>query len=371
MMNGSDNSKSLKIALVIDYFYWYGGAQKVEELILGLFPDADVYAGFKHPKYQGWLPKNVSYTIVQKFPFKRLFAPIYELFLPFAFERLNFSQYDVVISSTQCFAKGIIVPPEVKHISYIHTPPRFLWGMESSRQSKSFFLIKPILLIINHFLRIWDLNASTRPNILVTNSSEVQKRIAKFYKRNSIIVHPPVDTVAIDDKEYMINDRDDNLFVSVGRLVSYKKVDIAIEAFKKMPDKKLIIIGGGDEEKKLRRLANGYKNIKILGFIDGEEKFKWMKKAKAVIHLPFEDFGIVPVEAMAMGTPVIGLSAGGTVETVINGKTGILIDEISVENVIDAVKKISKIKISEKDCRDRAANFGKEQFYEKLNKIIY
>jgi len=360
-------STNPRVALVIDFFYWYGGAQKVEELILNIFPDADVFAGFKHPKYHGWLPKNVTYTIVHKFPLKRLLAPLYELFLPFAFERLDFSKYDVVISSTQCFAKGIIVPPGVKHISYVHTPPRFLWGMESSRQSKAFFMVKPILSIINHFLRIWDFHASTRPNILVTNSTEVQRRITKFYKRNSIVIHPPVDL----PREKIIREKkDENLFVSVGRLVSYKKVDVAIEAFKKMPEKTLVIIGSGDEETRLRKLARGYKNIRILGFVDGNDKFKWIQKAKAVIHLPFEDFGIVPVEAMAMGTPVIGLNAGGTVETVINGKTGVLIDEVNVKNVVNAVNKIMGISISEDDCKKRAGEFSFENFRKQILEVM-
>lgn len=393
-MNGLDNSKFntqnlkfLRVALVIDYFYWYGGAQKVEEAILKVFPNADVYAGFRHPKYKGWLPKNVHYTVVQKLPFKRLFAPIYELLLPFAFERLDFSKYDLVISSTQCFAKGVIVPPGVKHISYIHTPPRFLWGLESSRQSKVFFLIKTFLLIINHFLRIWDFHSAQRPHGLLTNAEEVQKRIAKFYKRDSIIVHPPVDTLQVNEGRKMSpsfthldsgsvrtreekDSRDKNLFVSVGRLVSYKKVDIAVEAFKKMPEYKLIIIGSGDEEGKLKRLARGCENISFLGFVDGNVKFDWIKKAKAVIHLPFEDFGIVPVEAMVVGTPVIGLNAGGTRETVINEVTGILLNEISVENVIDAVKQIAKMEISAERCKNRAEEFGFENFKKQLLKIV-
>ena len=370
----TQNLKFLRVALVIDYFYWYGGAQKVEEAILKVFPNADAYAGFRHPKYKGWLPKKVNYTVVQRLPFKRLFAPIYELLLPFAFERLDFSKYDLVISSTQCFAKGIIVPPGVKHISYIHTPPRFLWGLESSRQSKVFFLIKPFLLIINHFLRIWDFHSAQRPHVLLTNAEEVQKRIAKFYKRDSIIVHPPVDLSDLDDIGKMIKDKttikDDSLFVSVGRLVSYKKVDIAVEAFKKMPEYKLIIIGSGDEEGKLKRLARGCENISFLGFVDGNVKFDWIKKAKAVIHLPFEDFGIVPVEAMVVGTPVIGLNAGGTRETVINEVTGILLNEISVENVIDAVKQIAKMEISAERCKNRAEEFGFENFKKQLLKIV-
>lgn len=358
----------LKIALIIDYFYWYGGAQKVEELILKIFPDADVFAGFKHPKYKGWIPEKVYYTTVQKLPFKRVFSPIYLLLLPFAFERLDFSQYDVVISSTQSFAKGVVVPPGVKHISYIHTPPRFLWGMESSRQSKVLFLIKPVLAIINHFLRIWDFHAAQRPRVLFANSAEVQKRIAKYYKCDSTILHPPTD-VSSRYKNIKVK-RDRNLFVSVNRLVTYKRVDLIIKAFKQLPDYKLVVAGTGDEEQKLKNLAGKSKNIKFVGFVSEEEKFRLFASANAFIQLSYEDFGLVPVESMAMGTPVIGLNAGGTRETVIDGVTGILIDELTVENVVGAIKKIGELNIKNEDCVMRSEQFGFESFKKQLLDIV-
>lgn len=341
------------VAIVHDYFIWDGGGEKVVKALTEVFPAADVYTGLILPGFKGWLPKNVKTTWVQKLPFLKWFYPAYELLLPFAFESLNLQDYDVIISSTSIFAKGVIGKPTSRHISYIHCPPRFLWGMEPSRQGRIPKIFRLPVKFINNLLRIWDYSSAQRPDILVANSEDIRARIKKAYRRDSIVINPPIDTPppaeTIDQRitSNLQHLPPDGYYLYLGRLVDYKKVDVIIDTFKKLPNLNLVIAGTGDMEESLKEKARGLSNIIFTGRVDESEKWELYKKAKATIHINHEDFGIVPVESMMAGTPVIGLNKGGTKETVINGKTGILIEEPAVEDLEAAIKKFEKMNPSQ------------------------
>lgn len=364
-----------KIAIVHDYFYWAGGAEKVVEALVKVFPKADVFTSFVHPSYKSWLPaENKLHTsIIQKLPLKQYLAPFYELFLPFVFENMNLQSYDIVISSTSIWAKGVIPPAFSHHISYIHCPPRFLWGYESSRQAKLPQIVKFLMYPINHLLRLWDYYSAQRPDVLIANSVETQERIRKHYKRESIVINPPVEMGTNPDEK--TSDRvnklkDKNFYLSFGRLVKYKRIDEIIKAFLKMPDKQLIIAGGGDERENLEKLAENAPNIKFWGVPTDDEKWALMKKTRALIHVAYEDFGIIPVEAMSTGNPVIGLNHAGTRETVIHTKTGYLIEEVTTENLISAIASFEKLTIDPKECIQRFQKYTFKVFEQKIRKII-
>jgi len=355
-----------KVAIVHDFFYWYGGADFVVKKLTQLFPNADVFVGFKHPKYNCWLPKEVNYTIVNKLPFKFILAPIYELLLPFAFENLDLQDYNLIISSSNIFAKGIVTKPSAIHLAYIHTTPRFLWGLTTSRQSK-YKMFSPILLTINHFLRIWDYYSAQRPTILIANSKEVQRRIKKHYKRDSVIIHPPFDVKHSFSRKIS---RAKNLYITLGRLVKYKNLDIVVKYFSKHPKRELVIIGKGDQRDYLEKLTRDSTNIKFLGFISNKEKYEYLFKARALIHLSHEDFGIVSVEALACGTPVIGLNSGGTAEIIRDGKTGILLDKPTEQNLNNAINKFEKTQFDEKTLKNVATKYNTNNFNRRILNLI-
>lgn len=371
--------KNKKVALVHDFLHWYGGAEKVFEAFIKTFPEADIYVGYIHPKFINHIQKSNSCikdvlqsdrlhtTFVNKLPFLSKLSPIYQLFLPFAFENIDFSGYDIVISDSTNYAKGVITNSNTQHLSYIHTPPRFLWGLKTSRQEKAPIYIKPFLHIINHFLRIWDYNAAQRPNKLIANAKEVEKRILKFYKRKSSIINPPIDLPKLEKSE----GRAENTYLFIGRLVKYKRVDLIIETFKKNPNYKLIIGGKGSELENLKSLAKDVPNIKFLGYVSDEKKWELLSKVNAFVHIHKEDFGITTVEALAAGTPVIGLNEGGTAEIIENNKTGILIEKASIQALDKALKKCKDKMWDREYIRKQAQKYTYSNFKKSILQSLY
>src|SRR3989344_4872707 len=330
----------MKVALVHDFLREYGGAERVLEVLHELYPEAPVYTAYVNldamgengKRFKSW---DIRPSWFQHFPFaNRLLSP-FRIFGPKMFESFDLSSYDLVISSSSAthLAKAVITKPETLHISYIHTPPRFLYGYTTSYNYKKHLLTRVGGEIINHFMRIMDFKVSQRPDILVANSKNIQKRIQKFYRRDSVVIYPPVDL-----SEIALKKKKEAYFLILGRLVRSKGVDIILEACGKLglPVK---IAGTGPEMENLKRLLRFARNdVKFLGWVSDEERVKLLSNAKAlIIASEDEDFGITSIEAQAAGTPVIAPASGGFLETVEDNKTGLLYGgsgQVDVESLV-------------------------------------
>jgi len=344
----------MNIAIVHDWLSEFAGADKVLYQIKKIYPDADIYTSIydekKVPQFAG---DKIQTTYLQKFPLSKKLRSIMVPRMPLAFEQLDLSKYDLVISNSTAAGKGVITRPNTCHISYCHTPTRYLWLPEMDGRASTSALRRRV----NKSLKIWDLAASARPDYFIANSKNIQSRIKKFYHRDSEIVYPPVDTSFYNPKKEDIKKGDHYLFV--GRLVPYKKADLVVEAFNKLGIE-LRLIGCGPEESRLKKIAK--ENIKFLGRASDKVLFENLKSAKAVIFPSEEDWGIVPVESMACGTPVIAFAAGGAMETVVGGITGEFFSPQTPEALIKTVKNFDPTKYKFEDLRNRAEEFSNEVF---------
>lgn len=364
----------MKVALVHDYLREYGGAERVLETIHEMFPDAPLYTAYYRPegldihakKFKNW---DIRTSWLQKMPFANKLVSPFRIFAPMMFESFDLKDYDVVLSSSSAvyFAKSVITRPETLHISYIHTPPRFLYGYATSFNYKKRFTTRVGGEVINHLLRLVDYVVSQRPDILIANSKNVQKRIAKFYRRESVIIYPPVDL-----SEFRIKNQGSKVtsgyFLSLGRLVRGKGTEVSVMACSKL-GVSLKVAGTGPELERLKSLAGP--TIEFLGPVSDEERVKLYENAKALILCAEdEDFGITPVEAQAAGTPVIAVKRGGFLETVVEGKTGEFFDEATPESMMKVLEKFDEKKYKTEDCRKNAEKFSKERFKKQLMDLI-
>jgi glycosyltransferase involved in cell wall biosynthesis len=380
---------NLRVALVHDYIKEYGGAERVLEELHKLFPDAPIYTSVYLPNYLGPHRKRfesmkIKTSFLQYFPFKSKLISPFRLLAPFAFKNLNLSKYDVIIvSQTGAFFPNLVSKGKAKLICYTHTPPRYLYGYMSARDWKNNKFKLVIGSVMNHFLRIVDYNASKNVDLFIANSEEVARRIKKFYRRDSIIVYPPVE---ISSAVRQANSDKRSYFLAGGRLARAKGTDIIIDAFLKNKHslrsstssaglkKPLKIFGkgfAGFEEELLAKTKNRAQNIEFVGEVTDEEKLELMANAKAFIFSSFdEDFGITPVEAMSMGTPVIAYRSGGVKETVIEGKTGVFYEPNTPEALSDAVGKFERTKFDSEACRKQAEKFSSKNFDKKILRYI-
>ncbi len=351
-----------KVAIVYDRVNKWGGAERVLLALHNIYPKAPLYTSVYDSGGAPWakaFPK-VYTSFLQMFPFAKGNHEFFAVFMPLAFSLFDFSKYDLVISVTSEFAKGIKVRGKTKHICYCLTPTRYLWsGYNHYFKGPTFKVISwPIVRL----LKILDRNAAQKPDKMVAISSEVQKRIKKYYKRDSVIVFPPVglsmnrfiDSKVGEKKYYLLVSRLD---------YGYKKVDLAIKAFNKLGHP-LIIVGTGREEKKLKKIAG--KNIKFVGRVDEPILMKYYQEAKALIMPQEEDFGIVSVEAQSLGIPVIAFNKGGASDTVVSGKTGILFEKQTVASLANAIKTFEQTKFRRADLIKNAERFSFENFKNKL-----
>lgn len=359
--------KNLKIALVHDYLQWYGGAEKVLEALHEIWPDAPVYTSVYNPET---MPENlktwdIRTSFMQKLPRRGRFLKYYSFLYPLAFEQFDFSEYDVVISSSAGFAKGIITKPETCHIAYTHTPPRFQWGFQTSTREKlGQIYTKIILPPIDNYLRIWDQCAAERVDSFIANSREVQKRIQKIYKKDSEIIYPPVDFERFSN---CADIKKEDYFVTISRLERYKRIDLLISACNKL-GLRLRIIGEGADRQYLESLAGP--TIEFSGRLKDEDLIKSICGAKAFLFAADEDFGIVIVEALAAGIPVIALGKGGALEIIDNKKTGEFFYDQSVGSLINALKNFDKKDYKKEDCKKAAQRFSKQLFKKKITAFV-
>lgn len=356
--------ENMNIALIHDWITNVAGAERVLLELIELYPEADIYTSVYDPSKAAAFNKyKINTTYLQR---SRLFKQHRELLVPYtplAFESLDLSKYDLVITNTTFPAKGIITSPDTLHICYCHTPTRYLWEPENdNRASRGVFSI--LRKNVAHKLRIWDRVAAERPDYYLANSKTVKSRIHKYYRRDARVVYPPVD---INKFEYNKDIKPEKYYLFVSRLIKYKRADLAVEAFNKL-GLPLKIIGTGPEEGRLKKLAA--KNIEFLGRVSDSELIKYYSGAQAFIFAAEEDFGIVPVEAMACGRPVIAYGTGGAAETVINGITGLLFKPQSVDALILAVKKFDPEDFDSAIIRKHAENYSIEKFKKEFARIV-
>lgn len=347
------NREKLKIAIVHDWFNQSGGAEKVVKEILHCYPQADVFSLFdffdKESREYYLSGKRAHTSFIQYIPFaKRHYRNLFPLF-PTAIESLDLKDYDVIISSSSCVAKGVKRSPGQLHISYCHSPARYAWDLKDEYlKAVNTGVAQSILKFFFGRLRDWDLKSSSRVDYFIANSKFVSNRIKTFFNRESIVIYPPVNVEMKEQK----GERGD-FYISVSRLVTYKNVDLIVEAFRQMPELKLQIAGDGILKKKI--LKNLPPNVTYLGYIDDETKRRKISEAKAFIAAATEDFGISIVEAQSYCTPVIIPCVGGYIETV-NENTGVFFHDKTVKEMIATIRAF--------DAENRV--FKREHFEEKI-----
>lgn len=348
----------MNIALVHDWITNISGAERVLLELSDIFPNAPIYTSVLDKNAaKSFSGKKIYTSFLQQIPFIKNKRTILIPFTPFAFEQFDLSDYDLVISSSTMASKGVLTKPQTIHICYCHTPPRYLWDPDiDTRAAKGY--AKALRVNTMHKMRIWDRVAADRVDYFIANSNFVRDRIKKYYKRDAKVIYPPVSIerfkIAKEIKDY---------FLYVGRLVDYKRCDLAVAAFNKLK-LPLYIIGEGPEKARLESMAES--NIKFLGHLSDWEIEKFYSEAKAFIFTTEEDFGIVPVEAMASGRPVIAFSGGGATETVIDGATGVFFDQQSCESLSQAVDKFQKLKFDSGVIRKQAEKFSSKQFKKEM-----
>ncbi len=358
----------MNIALVHDWLTNLVGAERVLLVLKEIYPKAQIYTSvFDEKGAKEFIKFNPKTSILQKIPFAKSKREILVPLTPYAFENMNLNDFDLVISSTTFAAKGVITKPDTIHICYCHTPTRWIWTPElDPRSSEGKF--SSLRKKIKEKLKKWDIVAADRPDYYFSNSNYIGKRIKKFYNRDSQTVYPPVDV-----DRYKIAKKSDikDYYLFVSRLVGYKRCDIVVEAFNEL-GLPLKVIGRGPEKKALQKIAK--KNIEFLGFLSDKEVEKYYREAKAFIFAAEEDFGIVPVEAMAAGRPVLAFNKGGTTETVVAGKTGEFFDEQTAKSIISAIKKFDPEKYDPNEIIKYAEKFSnkrfKKEFSEKVEEIV-
>lgn len=354
----------MKVALVYDRINKFGGAERVLLSLHKIFPNAPLYTLVYDKKAAGWSKAfNVIPTFINKIGFLKnkheLLAPIAAL----AFETLDLREYDVVISITSSDAKSILTKPKQLHICYCLTPTRYFWSGEDQYAKDAKFRIIPRWL--HNYFRTVDLLISKRPDKYIAISNEVSDRIKKYYHREAPVIYP-----SIEDKFYsnnFIKNEDRDYYLIVSRLVPYKKVDMAIRAFNTLK-KKLVVVGTGAELKNLKNISK--ETIHFTGIIDDTTLINYYRGAKAVIFPQYEDYGLVPLEAQACGTPVIAFGKGGALETVIKNKTGVFFNQQTVNSLCEAVTKFEELQINSQDCYQNARRFNSSSFQKNFSKKV-
>lgn len=362
---------TLRVAVVHDWLPLVGGAERVLEQILEIYPQADIYTLFDFVSRNDapfLIGKNVTTSFLQKFPkVDKYYRNLLPLF-PYAIEQFDLRHYDLIVSSSSAVAKGVITSPDQLHVCYCHSPMRYAWDLQAhylKHTGLSSGIRSTFIRYVLHKLRLWDVVSSNRVDSFIANSSYIGERINKTYRRESTVINPPVDI-----NRFQIEPNKEEFYLAASRQVPYKRIDLIVEAFKQCPDKRLIVIGDGPEHKKIKALAGP--NVQILGYQPDAVMVDYMRRARAFIFAAQEDFGILPVEAQACGTPVIAYGRGGARETVIDKRTGLLFDEQTVPALLDALERFERLqdKFNSHEIRRHAASFSDVRFRQELKQFI-
>jgi len=358
----------MKIAIVHDYLNQFGGAERVVEVLHELYPHAPIYTSIYTPETMPSVFRNMDIrtSFLQKFPMLNKYFKYYLLFYPKAMESLKIEGYDVVLSSSSAFAKGVRLDKNILHICYCYTPTRFVWDYENYVKKEEFskFISEALPLAIKK-IKKWDLSTIPNVNHFIAISNNIREKIKRFYNRESVVIYPPVD-VSMFHESSDISD----YFLVVSRLNSYKNIDLVIEAFNHL-ELKLKIVGVGPFRKQLENMVKK-DNIEFLGKVLDKELVELYSRCKALIFPGEEDFGITPLEAQASGRPVIAYAGGGALETIIEGETGLFFERNEPQSLIDAVNKFIKIEknINSKKIIENAWKFNKEVFKKEIKAYI-
>lgn len=359
-------NNNMRIALVHDYLVQYGGAERVLECFCELWPYAPIYTLVynKEAMHGKFSEKNIKTSFIQKLPFAKNRHRIFPQLMPMAIEQFDFSDYDIVLSDSSSYAKGIITGPDTLHICYMHTPMRYAWD-DCHKYTQDFYfpsIIKKLVPLAMNYIRIWDRASADRVDRIIANSNFVKKRIKKYYKKDAVVIHPPVN---IDN--FSISPTRGKYFLMVGRLIAYKRFDIAIQAFTKL-GLPLKIIGRGPELKRLQKMAGP--SIEFLGRVPDEELANYYAKCQAFIFPQEEDFGIVAIEAMASGRPIIAYRGGDILEHMEEGKTGLFFDQQTADDIVRTIKKFDANHFDPAYIREKVEKFDNREFKAKIKDYI-
>jgi glycosyltransferase involved in cell wall biosynthesis len=356
----------MKVAIIHYWLVGMRGGEKVLESLLRIYPDADIYTHVADRSTLSSLlaDATIHETFIARLPWARKKYRAYLPLMPLALEQLDLSAYDLVISCESGPAKGVITRPDALHICYCHSPMRYAWDMYHDYTGRAGFLKRTIMAVLLHYIRIWDYASAARVDHFIANSRYVASRIRKFYRRESMVINPPVDF-----ERFQISPEIGDYYLCLGQLVSYKRADLAIEAFNRS-GRRLIVVGEGEQYEVLSRLAGP--NVEMKGKVPFAEIVRLYAQCKALIFPGIEDFGIVPLEAMASGRPVIAYGKGGVLDSVIPGKTGLFFQEQSSEalNVAIADYESKEATFDSEIIRQHAHDFSKEIFEKRIKETI-
>jgi glycosyltransferase involved in cell wall biosynthesis len=346
-----------KIAIVHDDFIQNGGAEKLVECLLEIFPNAEIYTSIISDKWKAKLPnKKIHTSFINIIPFREKLYKAFAILYPVAFYLFNFNNYDLVISSSARFAHGIRTPSKTKHVAYINSPARMVWEPKTYFNKYALILLYPFLLI----LRQWDRHVSKNPDILIANSKTIQKRIKKYWNRNSEVIYPYHDL----NKSHEIKTASGEYFILVSRLEKWKRIDIAVKACSELKQK-LRIVGVGKYKESLENMAD--KNyVQFMGRLNDDDLIKNYLDSKALIMTQKEDFGITSVEAQSFGVPVVAYKSGGALETIIEKHTGIFFENQTIDSLKQALTDFAKIEIEPENCIIQADKFTKDEFIRRM-----
>lgn len=359
----------MRVAIVQDMMVGYTGSERVLEQMLNVFPEADLFSVIdfvpesQRTFLQGKIPKT---SFVQKIPFAESKFRFYLPFMPLAVEQFDVSSYDLILSSSHAVAKGVLTGPDQLHICMCYSPIRYAWDLQHQylNETKLTRGFRSMLArMILHYMRLWDTRTSNGVDVFIAISKFISRRIKKVYGRDSVVMYPPIDT-----ESFVPAGVKEDFYFTSSRLVPYKRIDLIVEAFSKMPDKRLIVIGAGPEMAKIRGKASS--NVQLLGYQPFTVLREHLQKAKAFVFAAEEDFGIAPLEAQACGTPVIAFGKGGSLETVIGGTTGLFFPEQSAESLIAAVRDFETMSFDPKIIRSHAELFSSDRFRHELHSLI-
>lgn len=356
----------MKVAIIHYWFVANRGGEKVVEELCSLYPCADIFTlvldrSVLSPQVAG---RNIITSFIDKLPFSKKYYKYYLPLMPIALEQFDLTGYDLVISSESGPAKGVLVGRHAKHLCYCHTPMRYIWEM-TYLYTRDWGLLKRILMApVFHYLRIWDRLSADRVDMFAANSENIRCRIRKYYRRDAVVIHPPVDV-----DSYTVSRNIGDYYLLAGQLVPYKKADLAVRAFASLP-RRLVVIGGGEQLDTLRHCASS--NVEILGWQPEDVLRRYYAQCRALVFPGEEDFGMVPVEVMASGRPVIAYGRGGALETVVEGRTGIFFHEQTEAALRSAVMKFEQIEMQfDPQCiRKHAFRFNRDRFNKEIRAAV-
>ncbi|MDR6349077.1 glycosyltransferase family 4 protein [Pantoea sp. SORGH_AS_0659] len=368
-------SQNISIGIVADWLVGFAGAERVIAEFIHLFPASEIYSVvdfLSDDSRHHFQDKKATTSFIQRLPGAKKKYQTYLPLMPLAIEQLDVTQHDVVLSSSHAVAKGVLTGPDQLHVSYVHSPIRYAWDFQHQYLRESGLdrgLKGKLARWMLHNIRMWDCRTANGVDHFIANSHFIARRIKKVYGRDADVIYPPVDV-----DRFTLHEKKDDFYFTASRMVPYKRIDLIVEAFSRMPEKKLVVIGDGSEMAKIKSKATA--NVEILGYQPNEVMEDYMRRAKAFVFAAEEDFGITPVEAQACGTPVIAFGKGGALETIRpygeEYPTGLFFYEQSADAIVEAVESFDIIghDIQPIDCRTNATRFSAERFRKELDIYI-